>query len=406
MTINPLVAARLDDPQSAWAGVWIAEDIELIGQGIKNGSWIDTGLGTVGAGLDALAIVSDPVGALLQYGVAWLIEHVEPLRKALDWLAGDPAQIRAHAETWRKVATSLRASGTGLSAGASTGTGDWYGPASTAYQALAGEQSAAVTALANAAGVMADLTEAAGLLVATVRMLVRDAIATLVSRLIVYVVEEIGTLGLATPLVIEQVTSLIAAWSAKIARWLRQLVDSLRRLDSLGRRLGELVTRIKKILSRVGHEIRQLWDRAGHSAPSKVPDPNAKPGGTPTPAHPTKKKDRALRRENESADTLARNGYDVAQNPPGKWSGKNPDYKIEGRYFDNYAPSSKDLDNIRDEISNKVKERQADRVVLNLDDCPRTQAEIEGVLRRKPIQGLKEIIIVRNGQVVPFYPFP
>ena len=99
MTVNPLVAARVEGPKDAWAGVWIAEDIELIAQGVRNGSWIDTSLGVVGAGLDALAIVSDPVGALLQYGVAWITEHVKPLSEALDWLAGDPAQIAAHAGT-------------------------------------------------------------------------------------------------------------------------------------------------------------------------------------------------------------------------------------------------------------------------------------------------------------------
>src|SRR3954452_14009100 len=107
MTVNPLVAGRLDQPADVWAGVWIAEDIELVGQGVKNGSWIDTSLGVVGAGLDALAIISDPVGALLQYGVAWIIEHVKPLPESLDCLAGDPGQIAGHAQTWRNVAASL-----------------------------------------------------------------------------------------------------------------------------------------------------------------------------------------------------------------------------------------------------------------------------------------------------------
>jgi Domain of unknown function (DUF4926) len=38
VTINPLVAASVDGPKDFWAGVWIAEDIELIQQGIKNGT--------------------------------------------------------------------------------------------------------------------------------------------------------------------------------------------------------------------------------------------------------------------------------------------------------------------------------------------------------------------------------
>ena len=82
MTVNPLVASRVQEPASAWSGVWIAEDIELIGQGVRSRSWVDGSLGVVSAGLDGLALVSDPVGALLQYGVSWLIEHVRPLSQA------------------------------------------------------------------------------------------------------------------------------------------------------------------------------------------------------------------------------------------------------------------------------------------------------------------------------------
>src|SRR3954469_5361266 len=68
-----------EESPSPWAGVWIAEDIEQIAIGIKNGDWISGTLGVVGGGLDALALVSDPAGALLQYGIAWLIEYVKPL---------------------------------------------------------------------------------------------------------------------------------------------------------------------------------------------------------------------------------------------------------------------------------------------------------------------------------------
>ena len=72
----PLVAvANPGINTDPWAGVWIAEDIETILAGVKSGSWIDVTLGAVSAGLDALAFVSDPIGSLLQYGVAWIIER-------------------------------------------------------------------------------------------------------------------------------------------------------------------------------------------------------------------------------------------------------------------------------------------------------------------------------------------
>lgn len=246
MTSNPLVAAPVHTGPSPWAGAWILEDIELIHQGVTTGSWIDGTLGVVSAGLDALAFVSDPVGALLQYGIAWLIEHVKPLSEALDWLAGDPAQITAHAQTWRNVASALRDEAATLARDVTTDIAAWQGEAARAYRAWSTEQHQALTGLAQGADTMAAITEGAAGLVAAVRLLVRDAIATCVSRLIVYATELIATAGLATPLVVEQVTTLVAAWAARIARLLRGLLNSLRHLIPTIRRLGTLIDQLKK----------------------------------------------------------------------------------------------------------------------------------------------------------------
>jgi uncharacterized protein YukE len=248
VTVNPLVAGRPDDPKSPWAGIWIAEDIELIGQGVECHSWVDGTLGVVGAGLDALAFVSDPVGALLQYGVAWLIEHVKPLSEALDWLAGDPAQIAAHAQTWRNVATELQTEAEALTRAVRSEIPDWSGAAAEAYRTWAGQRGQSLDALAKASATLALITEGAGMLIGTVRIMVRDAVATVVSRLIVNGAELIGSLGVATPLVVEQVTTLCASWAAKIAHWLRDLISSLRNLVRESEKLGRLIELLKKAL--------------------------------------------------------------------------------------------------------------------------------------------------------------
>ncbi|PRY25817.1 hypothetical protein [Pseudosporangium ferrugineum] len=396
---DPLVAAAAGAPVDPWAGVWIAEDIEAVMAGVRNGSWIDASIGAVSAGLDALALVSDPIGSLLQYGVAWIIEHVKPLSEALDWLAGDPGQIAAHAQTWRNVASALQDRAADLDRAVRWDTSEWTGRAAESYRSWTSQQRDAVLALSGAAGTMAAITEGAGQLIAGVRTMVRDAIAVLVSRLITYAAEEVFSLGVATPLVVEQVSTLCASWGARIARWLKGLIKSLEQLRGLTAGMSRALEAVKKLLGRLrgGHG-------SGRTSPSGTPDPSRKPRGERTEAHPAKKKDRPLRRENESADALSRHGYDVEQNPPTNVNGKNPDYRIEGEYFDCYAPSSTNLDNIRDQMSGKVKEGQTERIVLNLDDCPRSAEEIRGVLERKPVTGLKEILVVKDGRVVPFYP--
>jgi uncharacterized protein YukE len=399
---NPLVAGAVTTPVDPWAGVWIAEDIETVLAGVRSGSWIETSLGGVSAGLDALAFVSDPLGALLQYGVAWIIEHVKPLSEALDWLAGDPAEIAGHAQTWRNVAGALRDRAEDLGRAARWDTAEWAGAAADAYRRWSGLQQTAVGGLAGAAETLAAITEGAGMLVAGVRTMVRDAIAVLVSRLISYAAEEVFSLGLATAWVVEQVSSLCAAWAAKIARWLKDLIGSLARLRGLANKIGEAIEALKKLLRRLSGSGGR---GSGRTTPSGKPDPTRKPRGDRTKTHPTRIKDQAKRRENESADILAQTGFDVEQNPPTNQYGKNPDYRIEGEYFDCYAPQGDTLDTIRNRLSAKVSGGQADRIVLRLDDTARSADEVAAVLRRKPILGLKEILLIEDGKVLPFYPF-
>jgi hypothetical protein len=261
---NPLIAMPATTAASPWAGVWIGEDVEQILKGVQDGSWVDGTLGTIAAGLDGLAIISDPVGALLQYGVAWLIEHVKPLSQALDWLAGDPARISApssrepsaapkagdparisaHAQTWRNVAAGLRADADALAKAVRWDLTEWTGAASAAYRHHADGRDQTLQTLARASDAMAMITEGAGMLVGTVRLLVRDAIATVVSRLVVYASELAATLGLAAPLVVEQVSTLCASWAARIARLLHSMIASLRRLGDIMSRLATLMAQL------------------------------------------------------------------------------------------------------------------------------------------------------------------
>jgi hypothetical protein len=109
-------------------------------------------------------------------------------------------------------------------------------------------------------------------------------------------------------------------------------------------------------------------------------------------------------RENDSADVLAHAGFRIEQKPivPGS---KEPDYRIEGRVFDNYAPTTDRVRNIWDLIRrDKVQKRQANRIILNLDDSTVALADLKQQFNDWPMTGLKEIIVVRDGEVIPFWP--
>jgi hypothetical protein len=122
--------------------------------------------------------------------------------------------------------------------------------------------------MAQAAETLATITEAAGMLVAGVRLMVRDAIAALVSRLTVYAAEEVASFGLATPLVVEQVSTLCASWAARIGKWLKELVSSLSKLRGVAGRVGALLEKLKELLGRLGRSGHGKG--GGHKTPTKA----------------------------------------------------------------------------------------------------------------------------------------
>jgi hypothetical protein len=248
---NPLVAPTVDAPVSPWAGIWLADDVEAIAGAVQDRSWVELSVAGASASMDMLAFTADPFGSLLQYGIAWMMEHVRPLAEALDWLAGDPNAIAAQTQTWRNIAGALRDNTDDLARAVRWDTTDWEGEAGDAYHTWSTTQQNTITALAHAADTMAVMTAAAASLIAGVRQMVRDAIAVVVAHLIDYAIEELASLGAATAVVANQVAILCTTWSDRISHWIRDLLASLRNLSSLGDRLKEALEAIKALLARL-----------------------------------------------------------------------------------------------------------------------------------------------------------
>jgi hypothetical protein len=109
-------------------------------------------------------------------------------------------------------------------------------------------------------------------------------------------------------------------------------------------------------------------------------------------------------RQKESADLLAARAYKVKHlRDSTKRLGSRPDFVIEGKVFDNYAPTSNKLTHISEQISKKMP-KQAQRIVLNLDDCPLSVQEIEDYLQANRIPKLEEVITIQRGNIQHIYP--
>ncbi|MEV5299607.1 hypothetical protein [Amycolatopsis methanolica] len=260
---NPLVA-QAQSQTTAVTGIGILESAQDLSNGIKDGSWVEGGLGALGTGLEVLSMVIDPLGTLAQYGVAWLIEHVRPLKEALDWLAGDPPVIQSFSDTWANVAKEVGAVAGDLKNEVDGGTAGWTGQGADTYRRSGAEQAEAIAGAASLADGISTGVMIMGMVVGFVREMVRDIVAELVGKLITWALEAACTLGFATPLIAAQATAAISSAVTRISDFIRKLVKTI----------GNVSPRISRIIGKLDEIIQQLtkigrrFGRADGSAPS------------------------------------------------------------------------------------------------------------------------------------------
>jgi len=170
--------------------------------------------------------------------------------------------------------------------------------------------------------------------------------------------------------------------------------------------------------------------RAGGTRPAGQPDhfttrTTGEPGGVPdgpsTLIRPGQKGEgrRSLERENLTATLLAEMGYRVKQNPTAvevaqarRVTGDdgdpnlNPDYLVEGRVFDCYAPGHlTSVRNVWTEVKKKVLRRQTQRVVVNLQDWGGDLSALRTQFDDWPVEALKEVkVVLPDGGIIQFIP--
>ncbi|MGV9293327.1 RHS repeat-associated core domain-containing protein [Amycolatopsis sp. NPDC003676] len=272
---NPLIAPVKET--SAMAGVPLLEDATGLKEAIESKNWAAVAIGAVGTAIDVLTAVMDPFGAIFAAGVGWLMEHVGPLKEALDALTGNADEIKAQAETWTNVAKELEGVSAELTQLVNKDLQDWHGEAADSYRKKADDTSALIASAQKGSEGAASGVKTAGEIVAAVRSLVRDTIADLVGHLISWALQVLFTAGIGMAWVVPQVVSAVAKTASKITQVTTRLVKALKALIPLLKKAGTL-------FGDAGKALKGL--KSGKSAPTHPPkDINVKSGGG-TRSHP------------------------------------------------------------------------------------------------------------------------
>ncbi|GLZ31963.1 type IV secretion protein Rhs [Lentzea sp. NBRC 105346] len=245
---NPLLAEKKDS--TTWhTGINLIDDAAGVYDAVESGSWIEGGIAALGTGMDLLTIAMNPVGTLISYGLNFLIEHVKPLKDALDLLAGDVDQITAYSQTWANIGKAVGEAAKNLTDAASRDTANWAGAAADTYrQHVEGKVNGLSTAV-TCANAISTVVKVVGMITGVVRGLVRDMVTQAVGDFIQDALEEIFTLGLGTPLVVAQVVEQVAAWTEKIGATIKKLINSVEKLRPIMSKLEEIWHGVQKVMS-------------------------------------------------------------------------------------------------------------------------------------------------------------
>ncbi|MEU8633151.1 RHS repeat-associated core domain-containing protein [Amycolatopsis sp. NPDC048633] len=271
---NPLVAP-VKDSTTAYSGVSLLESAADLKSAIESGDWASVAMGAVGTALDALSMAMDPFGAILAAGVGWLIEHVGPLKEALNALTGNADEIAAQSETWKNVAKELGSVGEDLTGMVKADTASWTGNAGDTYRQRAQDTVTLLETAQKGCEGASSGVKTAGEVVAAVRALVRDIIAELIGHLISWALQVVFTLGIGLTWVVPQVIGAVAKTASKLADLMKRLVTALKALVPLLKRAGDLFGDAAKALKNI---------KPGKAAPPpKHADINGSPKGLDGP---------------------------------------------------------------------------------------------------------------------------
>ncbi|WP_037067491.1 WXG100 family type VII secretion target [Pseudonocardia acaciae] len=202
-----------------------------------------------GAGLAGLAAIADPLEALAGAGLGWVIEHVWFLREPLDQLAGNPNEIKAHAQTWHNVGLEL-----GRIADEHESQlgqlGGWQGAAADGYRRAAARQNEVMRQGAASAEELSGRIMTNGTVVATVRSLVRDTIADFVVKLAEWAIAALASAAATAGASLAPIIAGAVASAVKTASKIAELVSKLlRHLEEAGAALGKLAGSAEKLAS-------------------------------------------------------------------------------------------------------------------------------------------------------------
>ncbi|TQM33402.1 hypothetical protein [Nocardia bhagyanarayanae] len=212
-----------------WAGISAAQDAFEIAGDIAKGITL--------AKFDPF----DYVGSML---MGWMLEHVEPMRKALDSLAGSKDMVAAYSASWQATSKKLAEVADTWKKEITEGTAGWVGATADAYRTKADAVIAEIVGQAALADLLNKVNEKMSKIVEGVRGIITEVLNSLAGMLLEIAAILIASAGTASPALIARAVFGISTATMTVAQMLSTMASSLIGLGALVRNLAQIVAAV------------------------------------------------------------------------------------------------------------------------------------------------------------------
>lgn len=244
---GPEVVQSVDT--TTWSsGLGVIDDLHQLGGDFASKSWVSGSLNAAGLVADTVGFVVDPLGTVLAWGAAWVLDHLEPLKGWLNDLTGDAGQVRGIGATWVNIGAFLTECSSDIAEAVASQIADMQGRTVEAYTAFQKTLGDSVAAVGSASAGFGQAVSLAAELVQVVHDLVRDALSEIIGSLGSAIIEATASFGILIPKVIADISRKVSSWGAKLGKKVDELVASFEALQRLLKKLENLLSGLKSSL--------------------------------------------------------------------------------------------------------------------------------------------------------------
>lgn len=224
--------------------------IDSINEEAENQTFYALGItfNTIGALASTIEFIVNPFGQLFGMGVGWLMEHLEPLKACLDFITGDPDEIRRKSDEAKQLAAMVRVIAEDHKQ-QMTKVDGWTGKSKDTYDANMEQFSIELDKTADALLTESKIIAITGLIIQIGRDILRDMIAvavgTFIADAIAAVVSGAFTFGAGTAIFASKIAIEVAAFVAKLTAKITKIGQAIAKLATLNGKLDEALKMIK-----------------------------------------------------------------------------------------------------------------------------------------------------------------